>query len=316
MGVPVNKVGLIGFGTVGSSMAALLTGNGYQVLAYEKEELITENGLDKFQGVFDVLVSRGLATDGQAKKCASMVTLTSKFSDFANVEVIFECIFENLEMKLVAYGELDKHCKNLKALASTTSALSPEDLKKGLPSAPEKVLVAHPFNPPHLVPFVELVKSETTSPEAAQLVYDILEDCGRKVCVMEKCAPGFIANRLQHALLREAMYMAEQGMASPRDIDKALMFSFMPRYTSVGLFEHQDTFGLDMVKNVQNYLFPHLCDSKTSMDMVNKSVEMGTVGQRTGQGTYAWNQESIDRFRRDAAEPYWKYFSWKLPKEE
>ena len=314
MGTQITTLGLVGFGSIGSSLAALFTGNGYRVLAYEKEEFIP-GGLDKFRNVFSVLESRGLVTPEQIKKCESMLKLTCDYSDFKDIEVVFECIFEDLEIKLACYDELGKNCKNLKALASATSSISPEDLKAGLPGAPEKVLVAHPFNPPHLVPFVEMVKSENTSEEAAKLVYDILEDCGRKVCVMEKCAPGFIANRLQHALLREAMYMVEQGMASPRDIDKALNYSFMPRYTSVGLFEHQDGFGMDMVQNVQNYLFPHLCDSKSSMEMVNKSVEHGNFGQRSGQGTYTWTPEDIERFRRDAAEPYWKYFNWKLPVE-
>ena len=97
----------------------------------------------------------------------------------------------------------------------------------------------------------------------------MLEDCGRKACVMKKSVPGFIANRLQHALLREALYMAEEGLADSRNIDKALMYSFMPRYTSVGLFEHQDAAGLDMVQNIENYLFPSLCDRKTAFDSVN-----------------------------------------------
>ena len=311
----ITSVGLVGFGSVGSSMAAMFTGNGYRVVAFEKKEFIS-NGLEKFRSVFAVLEGRGLVTAEQAKKCESMLAITSDYAEFADIEVVFECIFEDLEMKLACYREIEKNCKNLKALASTTSAISPEDLKEGLSGAPEKVLVAHPFNPPHLIPFVEMVKSAVTSKESARLVYSILEDCGRKVCVMEKCAPGFIANRLQHALLREAMYMAEQGMASPGDIDKALKYSFMPRYTSVGLFEHQDAFGLDMVQNVQNYMFPHLCDKKMSMEMVNKSVEKGAIGQRTGQGTYTWTKEDIERFRHDAAEPYWKYFNWKLPAED
>ena len=133
---------------------------------------------------------------------------------------------------------LQESCPVCKVIASTSSAMAPEDLCAGLDCA-NKIVVTHPFNPPHLVPFVEMVKSPCTSEEAAQVAYDVLEDCGRKVCVMKKSAPGFIANRLQHALLREALYMAEEGLADPRNIDKALMYSFMPRYTSVGLFEHQ-----------------------------------------------------------------------------
>ena len=161
--------------------------------------------------------------------------------------------------------------------------------------------------------FVEMVKSPCTSEEAAQVAYDVLEDCGRKVCVMKKSAPGFIANRLQHALLREALYMVEEGLADPRDIDKALMYSFMPRYTSVGLFEHQDAAGLDMVQNIENYLFPSLCDRKTAFDSVNDRVASHSRGQKDGMGIYKWDAESIADFKARASEPYWKYFNWKLP---
>ena len=143
----------------------------------------------------------------------------------------------------------------------------------------------------------------------------MLEDCGRKVCVMKKSAPGFIANRLQHALLREALYMAEEGLADPRDIDKALMYSFMPRYTSVGLFEHQDAAGLGMVQNIENYLFPSLCDRKTAFDSVNDRVASHSRGQKDGMGIYKWDAESIADFKARASEPYWKYFNWNLPKD-
>ena len=309
----ITKVGILGFGTIGASMAALLTGNGYEVLAFEQKERLG-TAIELYRNIFKTLEGRGLASAAQAKKCESKLTLTDNFADFADIEVIFECLFEDMELKLSVYKQIDALCPKLKAIASTTSALSPEDLKAGLPNKPERLMVAHPFNPPHLVPFVELVKSSITDAGAAQLVYDILEDCDRKVCIMEKCAPGFIANRLQHALLREAMYMAEQGMATPRDIDKALKYSFMPRYTSVGLFEHQDGFGMDMLLNVQNYMYPHLCDHKGAMKMVTEAAAKGDIGQRTGQGTYAWSEEDVARFRRDASEPYWKYFNWKLPK--
>jgi len=308
----LTKIGIVGFGAIGSSMAALLSGNGYEVVAFKRGGP-SDAAWTNFRNIFKVLEGRGLVTAEQAKKCESMVTLTGDYADFADVEVVFEALFEDMEIKRVCFEALDKHAPKMKALASTTSALSPEDLMELLPSGKERVMVAHPFNPPHLVPFVELVRSTISDPKAVQLVYELLEDCGRKVCIMDKCAPGFIANRLQHALLREAMYMVEQGMASPRDIDKALQYSFMPRYTAVGLFEHQDAFGMDMVQNVQNYLFPHLCDSHTAMELTKSRVKEGKIGQRTGHGIHPWPQEEIDRFRRDAAEPYWKYFNWNLP---
>ncbi len=160
---------------------------------------------------------------------------------------------------------------------------------------------------------MELVKSPCSDEEAARTVYDVLEDCGRKVCVMKKSAPGFIANRLQHALLREAIYMVEEGLADPRDIDKALMYSFMPRYTAVGLFEHQDAAGLDMVQSIENYLFPSLSDRKAAFAFVDSRVSGGRRGQKDGEGTYRWDEASIADFKVRASEPYWQYFNWSLP---
>lgn len=158
-----------------------------------------------------------------------------------------------------------------------------------------------------------MVKGEKTSQEAADFAFQILENCGRKVCVMQKSAPGFIANRLQHALLREAFYMVNQGMCSPRDIDKALMFSLMPRYTSIGLFEHQDAAGLDLVNNIESYLFPALCNETEVPEIVRKAVENGNLGQKTGKGVYEWDDIARADFAKRAAELFWKYFEWDLP---
>lgn len=116
------------------------------------------------------------------------------------MELVFECVTEKLEVKYEVYRQIEASCPHLKAIASTTSAISPADLAKGM-SAPEKVMVAHPYNPPHIVPCVELVKNDFTGPEALEAVSSLLEHCGREVCRMNKPAPGFIANRLQHALV-------------------------------------------------------------------------------------------------------------------
>lgn len=306
-------IGIIGTGNIGTSLAALFTGNGYEAILLAVGETYIANSRVLYDTIYDTLEERKLVSKKQREVCAKRLSYTTEYADLSEVSLIFECAFEDMDTKYGIYREVERHCGKLEALASTTSAMSPDDLSKGMEQHPEKLMVAHPFNPPHLVPFVELVKSECTSDAAADLVFDILESCGRKVCVMNKCAPGFIANRLQHALLREAMYMVDQGMVSAQDIDKALQFSFMPRYTSVGLFEHHDCFGLDMTQNVQNYLYPHLCDSKGAAYMVTSRVEKGDLGQKTGRGIYQWDTDSIADFNHRAAEPYWKYFNWRLP---
>jgi 3-hydroxybutyryl-CoA dehydrogenase len=307
------KIAIVGTGMMGMSLAALFTGNGYDTTVLATKETSARRGECAYQEMYGALLQRGLVTAQQAAGCRERLHFALSYQELCGCTLFFECAVEDLAIKQQIYRDIERTCPACKAIASTSSALSPDDLCKSVACCASKIVVTHPFNPPHLVPFVELVKSPCSCEEATQLVYDFLEDCGRKVCIMKKSAPGFIANRLQHALLREAIYMVEQGMADPREIDKALMYSFMPRYTCVGLFEHQDAAGLDMVKGIEDYLFPDLCDRKTAFDYVNERVAAGRLGQKTGQGTYAWDAASIASFKKRAAEPYWKYFNWHLP---
>lgn len=307
------KIAVIGTGMMGMSLAALFTGNGYDTTVLATKAASAERGRRSYDEMYAVLEGRGLVSRAQAAACAGNLHFTLSYVDLQDVDAVFECAVEDKAVKFAIYQQIEAHCKRFRFVASTTSAMAPETLCEGLQSCPGKLVVAHPFNPPHLVPFVELVKCACTEEAAASAAYEILESCGRKVCVMKKSAPGFIANRLQHALLREAIYMVEQGLADPRDIDKALMYSFMPRYTSVGLFEHQDAAGLDMVQSIEDHLLRDLSDAKETSAFVRERVARGDLGQKTGRGTYDWTDASRADFKARAAAPYWQYFNWDLP---
>lgn len=307
------KVGVIGSGMIGAGLASLFTGNGYDTVVVEVNDEAISNGIARYEENFALLQSKGLLTSQQIDKCRAKVSFTTDYRDMAEVSVIMECCPEALQIKRSIYENIQAHCLSVLGIASTSSAIAPDDLAGEAGSIRGKIMVAHPFNPPHIVPFVELVRSKWSTEESVQAVFDLLEDCGRKVCIMEKAAPGFIANRLQHALAREAIYMVEQGMASARDIDKALMYSFMPRYTSVGLFEHFDAAGQDLIKNIHDYLLSDLSNQECSFDSINELVAKGDLGQKTGKGMYEWDNAAIDSFKERTAEPYWKYFNWKLP---
>jgi len=132
---------------------------------------------------------------------------------------------------------------------------------------------------------------------------------------MSKSAPGFVANRLQHALSREAIYMVEQGIATPEAIDKALMTSFAPRYTSVGIFEHFDYAGLDMMRSVEDYVFPSLCTADKAQDLLVDLCNSGDLGYKTGKGIHDWSKKDFNDFRRRSIEPYLKFFCCDIPDE-
>jgi 3-hydroxybutyryl-CoA dehydrogenase len=308
----VDHIGIIGTGMIGASMAALFTGNGYRTTLYAVNDGEAAAGRKRYEVYYEDLIANRLVTRSQATACARLLAFTQDYADLADVDFVFECVIERLEVKHAVYSEIGRHCRRLRALASSTSAISADDLAEGMVDK-SLLAVAHPWNPPHLVPCVEVVRSRHTSDEALEMIVSILESTGRAPVVMKKSAPGFVANRLQHALYREAVYMVEQGMATPQDIDTALKTSFIPRYTSIGLFEHFDYAGLDMIMSIESYLFPTLCNATEPQDLVRLPYERGELGYKTGKGVLNWSSVDIDEFRRRASEPYMKFFNWTLP---
>jgi 3-hydroxybutyryl-CoA dehydrogenase len=266
-----------------------------------------------YDAIFDDVEKRGLITGRQREICRKKASYSTDYGILADADLVVECISEDLAEKHRVYKKLEDVCHKLRVLASSTSVIMPEDLQRGVKKWPEKVLVAHPFNPPHLVPFLEIVKTPDTEQGAVDMVRDFFVSCGRMVCLMKKSAPGFIANRLHHALLREAIHMVEQGLADPEEIERAMAYSFIPRYGSIGIFEHHDGYSLDQLQNLQNYLYPYLSGSKEAPDLVVNKVKAGELGIKTGKGFYDWNEKSIADFRERAAEPYWRFFNWNLP---
>jgi len=305
------QVAIIGKGMIGISLAVLFTGNGIPTIVFAKKP---EIGLEKYRTYYRDLIAQGLVTEKQAAACEKLLSFTEDYADLADVEVVMECVCEDLEVKYQVYAQLEANCRHLKAIASTTSAISPVDLAKGV-SRPEKIMVAHPYNPPHMVPCVELVKNDFTSQEALDAVIGLLESCGREVCKMNKPAPGFIANRLQHALYREAVYMVEQGICGPEDIDKCIRSSWGPRYTSIGLFDHFDYAGLDLIASIHHYLYPDLCNATEVQPLIQERLERGDLGYKTGVGVYDWRERDMDAFRKKTSDPYLQFFNWKLPEE-
>ena len=300
---------------IGASIATLLTGNGYRVVMYAINDKEAESGLARYRTNFNDLIANGLVTQRQFEACEKLLLITKDYSDISDTDFVYECVFEDKAVKHTVYAELEKWCKKVRAIVSTSSAMDTDLLCEGFsnPQFKEKFATAHPWNPPHLVPCVEVVKGAFTSDDAISFICSVLESCGRAPVVMYKSVPGFVANRLQHAIYREAAYMVEQGIATPEDIDRALQTSFTPRYTAIGIFEHFDYAGLDMVLSIENTIYPSLCDTKEPHKLVSQAFERGDLGYKTGKGVLDWSGVNIDEFRKRASAPYLKFFNWSLP---
>ena len=309
----VNKIAIIGTGMIGASLATMFTGNGYPTVMLAINDKEATGGLERYRTNFRDLIAENLVTQKQMCACEKLLQITQSYEDIADADFVYECVFENKEVKYSIYEKIDRYCQNVRGISSTSSAMDTDLLCQGFTKYHDRFAVAHPWNPPHLVPCVEIVRGKHTSEQALKFIICVLESCGRAPVVMNKSVPGFVANRLQHALYREAAYMVEQGIATPQDVDRALQTSFVPRYTAVGIFEHVDYAGLDMIKSIEETLYGDLCDTKQPHELVLSHYNKGELGYKTGKGVLDWSNVDIDAYRKRAAAPYLKFFNWSLP---
>ena len=309
----VNKIAIVGTGMIGASLATLFTGHGYATTMLALNDREAAGGLERYRTNFADLIAEGLVTAAQADACERLLSITQTYDDLADADFVYECVVEDRDVKYQIYAQLDAHCDRVRGISSTSSAMDTDLLCGGFTRHRAKFAVAHPWNPPHLVPCVEIVRGKETDEAALQFICQVLESVGRAPVVMNRSVPGFVANRLQHALYREAAYMVEQGIASPQDIDRALQTSFIPRYTAVGIFEHFDYAGLDMIRSIEETLYHDLCDTKEPHRMIVDHCARGELGCKTGRGVLDWSHVVVDAYRKRAAAPYLKFFNWSLP---
>lgn len=310
------RVGVIGGGMIGASMACLFAGNRVPVTLVEQEPFLPKAKAN-CASVFSDLIAHDLMIEEQRRITETYIEITADYNRLADVEFIFECVFERTDVKHAVYRQLEPICHNLKAIASSTSAISADELANGFtdPEMAKLLVVAHPWNPPHLAPCVEIVKSQIVAESAVEFVDTFLTDLGKKVVVMLKNIPGFIGNRLQYAMLREAIHMVEEGAATPEMIDETLKYSFAPRYTSIGIFEHFDNCGQDLTRDICEYLFPDLCDAKVPQKSLADNCAKGHLGVKSGKGMLDWEGVDIEAFRSRAAQPYYRFCDWNFPTE-
>jgi 3-hydroxybutyryl-CoA dehydrogenase len=185
-------------------------------------------------------------------------------------------------------------------LASNTSGLSITAIASRC-RHPERVLTTHFWNPPHLMPLVEIVKGERTSAQAASDIRDLLAHCGKVPVVVKKDRPGQLGNRMQMALVREAVNIVAEGIADVEDVDLAARSGFGLRLPVYGIFEHQDLVGLDMGLGIVDYVSQDLYNEPRAPELYKQKVAAGELGVKTGKGFYDWSHKSADevKSRRD-----------------
>lgn len=308
-------VAIIGTGMIAGSLAVLTAGHGFCTLVFARNEGSAQRCGDAVDGFFAQMEAHGRLTAAQRAACRERIRFVYDYADLGDAEAAFESVVEDAEVKYGVYRALEAHCPHLWAICSVSSSIVPDALAAGAGEYADRILVTHPFNPPHLVPYFEVCAAEKTAAGVTDYVMELLRDLDRKPVLLKKPTPGFIGNRLQFALWREALALVSEGVCDPRDVDTCLQWSFCPRYTAIGIFEHFDNGGMALNAAACRNIWPVLSDAEEIPDFMRKLMDEGRLGARSEskQGFYDWNGVDMDAYAERVSAPYWPMLDWDIP---
>ena len=288
-------VAVLGAGTMGHSiaLAAALAGRPVRLWGISPADLAQARRriLEKLR----TLSVEGALPAGKEGSVLNRIKFGESLSAGVDGAVlIVEAIPEDLAHKQAFFCDVESQCSRDAVNASNSSGLSPTAIFERIAS-PGRALVAHFWNPAHLMPLVEVVPGRCTHPNAIRRVIDTVGQMGKRAIVVHKEVPGYIGNRLQYALFREAQYLLEQGVASAADIDLAAELTLGRRLGVTGPFRTADMGGLDVFEAISAYLFPTLSAGREPGGELRALVSQGAVGEKAGRGFYPWPDEEMRR---------------------
>ena len=277
----IRKITIAGAGTMGYSMAEIFARNGYDVILWNHKAPTLERAKTKI-----------------APDMVDKITYTTDSSAFKGRDLIVETIVENLDTKLDFYRTYSPLAGDDTIIATNTSGLSINALSKAVVK-PERFLGMHWFNPPTLIPLIEIIKNDHTRDTVAKTIYDLALAIHKKPAIVEKDAPGFAANRLQLAVIREALSMVQKGIISKEGIDAVMKYGLGFRWACLGPLETVDFGGLDVFAHISDYLMPDLEDSHEVPPLLAEKVKEGHLGVKTGEGFYKYDGDKAEKATKE-----------------
>ncbi|MDM2886980.1 3-hydroxyacyl-CoA dehydrogenase family protein [Citrobacter sp. Cpo045] len=279
---------ILGAGLMGVGIATHFARFGYDVWLYDTDSSRIAEISGVAGGILDELIVTDQFAIGEKATVVARLHGTTSLQDIAACRLLIEAIPERLELKHALYAQLEELIAPEAVIASNTSGLPPDALAEKL-AHPERLLIAHFWHPPHFIPLVEIVPGTATKPEYLHELQQQLIAMQLEAVVLDRAAPGFVGNRLQFALLREALHIVKSGIASAEVVDQVMRASLGRRYAMVGPLEAADMTGLSTVQDICRHLLPELATGSDMMTLVADKVANGNTGVRSGQDFYHWD---------------------------
>jgi 3-hydroxybutyryl-CoA dehydrogenase len=309
-------IAVVGAGLMGHGIAQVFAAKGHEVILYDLNEAVLKEAVVKIRFNLNFLSENGLGLKEDIEPALERIRTASSLEEaIAGARFVVEAVAENLEVKQTLFKEMEAYCSPITILATNTSVISiTEVAAKTL--ARERVVGTHFWNPPYLVPLVEVVGGRETLPEVMDYTYNLLKSVGKHPVLVKKDVPGFVGNRLQHALWREAISIVEQGIADPETVDEVIKNGFGIRLPVLGPLENVDLVGLDLTLQIHDYILKFIENSPAPSPLLRLKLEAGELGFKTGRGFYAWDQESMGHCRKGLVEHLIRWNLDHRPEEE
>lgn len=295
----MENVSIIGCGTMGHSIALSAAWAGLSVKVYGINEKDLENADKGLHSKLKVMIENDVFDEETARQIREKIELSTSLEEtIAQSTFIIEVIPEVLDMKKEMYKKIESMVSEEVVIASNTSGFKPSLLAEEM-QYPNRFVVTHFWNPGHLIPLVEVVKGEQTDDQTVERAMQVMTDMNKQPILLNKEIPGFIGNRLQYALFREAQSLLDAGVATKEDIDAAVTYSIGRRLPVTGPLMTADMGGLDVFSAISNYLFEDLSTDQRSGTVLTKLVEDNKFGDKNGEGFYTWDAEFSEQINAE-----------------
>lgn len=293
---------VVGAGVMGHSMAHVFAQAGIEVNLVDLNETVLDHAMDLIKANLETLAEfQKISGDDIPEILSRIHPYTDLAGGAEGVDFAIEAVAEVPDVKREVFSQLDQFCPGNTVIASNTSSLDIFSIAQI--SRPERLVVAHWFAPPHIIPLVEVVPGPKTSQEVVELTANVMKRLGKKTVIMKEFVPAFIVNRIQHSISRAVWEMLEKGWATPEEIDLAIKLSLGIRLPIVGVVQTTDFTGLDLIYDIMK--------SEGSISpLVEEKVKQGHLGVKTSKGVYDYGEQSEAEILRKRDRRYLKLLDY------
>ncbi|WP_258880680.1 3-hydroxyacyl-CoA dehydrogenase family protein [Clostridium estertheticum] len=289
----LKNITVFGPGMMGSGIAQVFAGCEELKVTIFIREKVEYDCMDKIKANLAVFEEKEIITKDEINNILNRIVLTEDIEvAVKEADFIIECIPENMELKQNLFARLESICRPDTIFATNTSVMSITEISEKCNNK-SRIVGCHFWNPPYLIPLVEVVKSDYTSEDVMNKTMALLKKAKKHPIRVGKDVPGFVANRLQHALWREAISIVERGIADAATVDEAIKFGFGLRLPILGPMENADMVGTDLTLSIHGYILKHLENSTEPSPLLKEKVEQGNIGFKTGKGFQEWTPAKV-----------------------